>query len=288
MRDMEIIGHRGARGLWPENTLDGFAATIALGIGTIELDVGLTADGVSVITHDPALNPDITRTADGAWLPAPGPLIRSLTAAQLNGYDVGRIRPGSETARRFPDQTPRDGAGIPSLAAVLAACPATRFFIEVKSHPDHPGRTFGPSEMVEALVRVIDAAGAAAHVVVQSFDWRCQRHLRRTRPDLRLAWLTRPMPDEEARLWWDGPAPSDFAGSVAAVLAAEGAETWTPEHGQIDAPALAQARAASLKVVPWTVNDPARMRRLAGLGVDGIITDRPDIAQKVLKPADAR
>ena len=78
-----LIGHRGARGLFPENTLEGFAAAAALGLDGIELDVALTADGVPVVCHDPVLNPALARGPDGAWIAAPGPLIHALPEAAL-------------------------------------------------------------------------------------------------------------------------------------------------------------------------------------------------------------
>src|ERR1700760_3341020 len=120
---MQVIGHRGARGLFPENTLQGFLAAAALGVSAFELDVGMTADGVAVVCHDVALNADIARDPSGAWLSSPTPLLRSLTLAELLRYDVGRLRPGSFTASQFPDQKPHDGARVPTLAAVLAALP---------------------------------------------------------------------------------------------------------------------------------------------------------------------
>ena len=107
---MLLIGHRGARGLFPENTMDGFRRALALGVDGIEIDVAITADGVPVVSHDPALNPDITRL-NGEWLPARGPLIRDLRADELAAYDVGRIRPGSRYAALYLDQEPSDGAG---------------------------------------------------------------------------------------------------------------------------------------------------------------------------------
>src|ERR1700733_14737488 len=109
-RPIDIQGHRGARALFPENTLEGFLAASALGVEAFELDVGMTADGVVVVSHDPALNPDITRDASGAWLTGRGPTIRSLTHAALCDFDVGRIRPGSRTSLLFPGQVPHDGA----------------------------------------------------------------------------------------------------------------------------------------------------------------------------------
>ncbi len=109
-RRIELQGHRGARGLFPENTLVGFAGALAIGVDAIELDVAVTADDVVVVTHDPRLNPDITRTGDGTWLGQAGPAIRSLRAADLRHYDVGRIRPDCAYATLFPDQRPHDGA----------------------------------------------------------------------------------------------------------------------------------------------------------------------------------
>lgn len=102
----DLQGHRGARGLAPENTLAAFERALAEGVTTLELDVGLSADDVPVVLHDPALPPDMARGADGRWLTAPTPLLRRLTLAELQAYDVGRARPGSATARAFPKQRP--------------------------------------------------------------------------------------------------------------------------------------------------------------------------------------
>ncbi len=97
-RRIDLHGHRGARGLFPENTLVGFAGALAIGVDVLELDVAMTADDVVVVTHDPRLNPDITRTRTAPGSTAPGAAIRSLRAAELAGYDVGRIRPDSAYA----------------------------------------------------------------------------------------------------------------------------------------------------------------------------------------------
>src|ERR687891_2818089 len=112
---VDIQGHRGARGHAPENTLAGFERALAIGVTTLELDVGVTRDGVVVIHHDRGLNPDIARGPDGQWISLAGPLIKDVTFVELQRYDVGRIRPGSEYARRFPHQKPIDGTRIPRL-----------------------------------------------------------------------------------------------------------------------------------------------------------------------------
>jgi glycerophosphoryl diester phosphodiesterase len=285
MRRIDLHGHRGARGLFPENTLAGFAGALAIGVDVLELDVAVTADDVVVVTHDPRLNPDITRTRNGTWLDAPGVAIRSLRAGQLNDYDVGRIRPDSAYATLHPAQVPHDGATIPTLADVLRVDPSVRFNIELKTFPWHPGLALDGAAMADAVVAVADAQGAADRIIVQSFDWRGPRRLRRTRPDIDLAWLTSAALLAGVRVWWDGPLPADFGGSVARAVAAEGGRTWGPEHDDLTEETLAEAHALGLRVVPWTVNRPRDMRRLIRWGVDGLITDRPDLARAVLTEA---
>ncbi len=285
MRRIDLHGHRGARGLFPENTLAGFAGALAIGVDVLELDVAVTADDVVVVTHDARLNPDITRTRNGTWLDAPGATIRSLRAGQLADYDVGRIRPDSGYANLHPVQVPRDGATIPTLADVLRVDPSVRFNIELKTSPWHPGLTIDGAAMADAVVAVADAMGVADRIIVQSFDWRGPRRLRRTRPDIDVAWLTCAALMAGARVWWDGPLPADFGGSVARAVAAEGGRTWGPEHDDLTEEALAHAHALGLRVVPWTVNRPGDMRRLIRWGVDGLITDRPDLAREVLAEA---
>jgi glycerophosphoryl diester phosphodiesterase len=101
-RSIELHGHRGARGLFPENTLAGVAGALEIGVDTLEVDVAMTLDGVVVVSHDPALNPDITRTSDGAWLARHGPLKRSLRAAELRATMSG----ASGLAARMPHSFP--------------------------------------------------------------------------------------------------------------------------------------------------------------------------------------
>jgi len=275
-----LQGHRGARGLFPENTIEGFRAALALGLDGIELDVGMTADGVPVVSHDLLLNPDIARGAEGAWLSEAGPALHDLTLEALSAFDVGRLRPGSAYAAQFPQQRPVDGARIPTLRDALRIDGVPRFVIELKTDPRFPDRTVSPELLADATLAVVDTAGAASRIDLESFDWRGPRHVRRTRPDIRLAWLTRPETERDAHLWWGGPVPADFGGSVPRAVAAEGGSIWAPEHAALTADLVAEAHALGLMVLPWTVNDPAAMRRLIGWGVDGLITDRPDLAPR--------
>ncbi len=284
-RGFDLQGHRGARGLFPENTLEGFRAALAIGVDTFELDVGLTADGIAVVHHDPALNPDVARGLDGAWLTPPTPLLHDLTLVALQQYDVGRLRPGSAYAARNPEQLPHDGARIPRLDAVLRVDPAVRFNLEMKTDPPHPSHTVDASTLADAVMAEVDAAGILSRVTVESFDWRGPRHLRRTRPEVRLAWLTTAETVRNAAVWWGGPQPADFGGSVARAVAAEGGPIWAADQTDLTAAMVREAHDLGLQIVPWTVNQPERMRRLIAWGVDGLITDRPDLARIVMHEA---
>jgi glycerophosphoryl diester phosphodiesterase len=285
MRGFELQGHRGARGLFPENTLAGFAAALAIGVSSFELDVAITADSVPVVSHDPRLNPEITRDAGGAWLRAPGPAIRTLGLAELRAYDVGRIDPASAYAARYPEQRAFDGAAIPTLADVLRVNRHVRFNVEIKSLPRPSEVTLSGPEMAEAALRVADDFAVTPRIWIESFDWSGPRHIRRLRPEIALAWLTSSAYRDEVRRWWDGPAPEDFGNSIPRAVAAEGGGTWAPDARDLSESEVGEAHALGLKVLPWTVNDPLEMARLIAWGVDGLITDRPDLARTVMEAA---
>jgi glycerophosphoryl diester phosphodiesterase len=282
----ELQGHRGARGLFPENTIEGFAAAVALGVDAVELDVAVTADGVPVVFHDAALSGDIVRGPDGAWLAGQGPLVRSLTLAELARFDVGRLRPGSRYAAAHPKQVARDGARVPTLQAVFEAITGARIDAELKTLPDRPDATVPPAEMAEHALAVAAACDALGRLDVRSFDWRGLRHVRAACPGVALTFLTSARTVMQARLWWDGPRPADFGGSVARAVAAESpAACWAPEHRTLHEEEVREAQSLGLRVVPWTVNEVADIGRLIAWGVDGICTDRPDLALQAMAEA---
>ena len=292
---IEIQGHRGARGLLPENTIPAFEHAIELGVDVLELDLGLTRDGVPVVHHDRGLNPDRTRDATGAWLKGPGPLIGTLDLAELSEFDVGRAAPGSETAERFPGQVPRDGARIPALADVLAlgrrpGAGGVRFNLEAKVTPLAPGETAGPREFARAVITVLHAEGMLDRVNVQSFDWRVLFEARSLAPELptvcltaEQSWLDNVQRGRPGSSPWTAGLDVDAAGgSVPRLVEAAGCRGWSPYHRDLTAEALAEAHALGLKVVVWTVNEVGEMSALARMGVDGIITDYPDRAIEAL------
>jgi glycerophosphoryl diester phosphodiesterase len=280
----DLQGHRGARGLAPENTLAGFAAALRIGVDTLELDLAITRDGVVVISHDPRLNPDLTRDASGNWITAPGPAINTLSLGELQRYDVGRLQPGTRYAQRYPQQLPADGERIPTLAALFQKVKAlgadhVRFNIEIKQTPLEPGLTPQPEAFARAVLAVVREHGMGQRVTVQGFDWRSLQAMRALAPEIPIAALTVRqsfLDNLTDPRWTAGLKLADHGGSVPRLVKALGAAVWSPYHLELDAGSLAEAKALGLKVIPWTVNEPAQIEPLLGLGVDGIITDHPE------------
>lgn len=294
-RAFDLQGHRGARGLWPENTLGGFERTLALGVDTFELDVAMTRDGVVVISHDPQLNPDHTRDATGRFLAHSGPVICAVDYAELVRYDVGRIQPGSSYERAHPQQQPLDGERIPRLADLFELVEslggrALRFNIEVKVFPLQPELTAPPEPFTRALLAVIDAAGMAARSTIQCFDWRVLNLVQRLAPGVATGALTDQQGDDDTLClgaaapspWLGGLDARQFGGSVPRLAKASGAGTWSPDYLDLSAAQASEAHELGLLVVPWTVNDPADMRRILAMNVDGMISDRPDLLRAAL------
>jgi glycerophosphoryl diester phosphodiesterase len=287
---IDLQAHRGGRALQPENTLSAFSNAVEIGVTTLELDIGLTADDVLVISHDTALNPNHTRDASGAFLRAKGPPIRTLTLAQLQAYDVGLIDPASGYGKPFPKQLSHDGERIPTLAALferMQALGATqvRFNIETKVDPTRPSETASPEQMVRALLSEIDKAGVAQRVTVQSFDWRSLALVGDSAPQLPRAYLTSAGTLKDSR-WTAGLRIEDFGSAPRMVKAAagdaRGPVIWSPAFSDLTPELVKQAHALGLSVLPWTVNERADMARLMDWGVDGLITDDPAILRDLM------
>jgi glycerophosphoryl diester phosphodiesterase len=265
----DLQGHRGARGLAPENTLQAFATALSIGVTTLELDTGVTKDGVVVIHHDRRLNPDIARGPDGRWVEAPAPLIHELSFEELRRYDVGRLRPGSKIAEQFPDQQPADGARVPALAELFelvekAGNTTVRFSIETKLGPQAPEETLAPEPFARAVIGEIRKAGLEERTSIQSFDWRTLQVVEREAPAIATVYLTGRKRD---------------GGSQPKAVHAAGGRIWSPYFVEMDSASVVEARALGLRVIPWTVNEPAAIERVLDLGVDGLITDFPDRAR---------
>jgi glycerophosphoryl diester phosphodiesterase len=290
---LDIQGHRGARGLAPENTLAAFAKALAIGVSTLEMDCAITRDGVVVVSHDAALNPDITRGADGHWLEKTGPAIRILAYTELQRFDVGRLNPSNDYAKRWPEQQPVDGTRIPRLSDVFALVKKSgnetvRFNIETKISPLEPDQTAGPEEFARKLVAAIRAGGMARRATIQSFDWRTLQVVQKEAPEIATVYLTVEkgfmdsiQADKPASPWTAGFHVSRYGGSIPRMVKAAGGAGWSPYYAETTREQVKEAQSLELKVVVWTVNEPADMRRLIDWGVDGIISDYPDRLRRV-------
>jgi glycerophosphoryl diester phosphodiesterase len=287
---LDLQAHRGGRGLRPENTLAAFENAIRLGVTTLELDIAITADGVAVISHEPALYPGTARDADGRWLKEPGPLIHALTLAEVQRYDIGRLNPELAYGKPFASQQAVDGQRIPTLASLFALVKQlgandVQFDIETKVFPHRPNDTVTPEVFVDTLLAAIRAAGMSERVMIQSFDWRTLALVRRLEPAMRTVYLTiesRNSNNVQDPAWTAGRIARDYP-SVPAMIKAAGGRIWAPNYNNIDATSAQRAHDVGLQLVPWTVNEAADMRRLIDWGVDGIITDYPDRLREVMR-----
>ena len=285
----DLQAHRGGRGLAPENTLTAFANAMAIGVTTLELDVGITRDGVVVVSHDRRLNPDIIRDANGVHLADKGPLLSALTFAELQRFDAGRIKPGSNYEQSFAQQKGVDGERIPTLQALfdLAEKRGARdlwFNIETKISPNAPSDTLPPEPFVRALIAEIRNAGLTRRATIQSFDWRTLQIAQKEAPEIVTVHLSSQQGASDtvqvgrpgASPWLAGFDVDDFAGSVARAVKAAGGTVWSPNYRDITEALVRDAQSLGLKVLPWTVNDEADLARLLDWKVDGIITDYPN------------
>jgi glycerophosphoryl diester phosphodiesterase len=287
----DLEAHRGGRGLLPENTLPAFANALSMGVDTLELDVGITADGAVVISHERGLNPDLARDANGDYVAAPGTPFVKLRLDEVRTYDVGQIRPDSAYAKQFPDQRAVPGTRIPLLKELFALVrksgnTCVRFNIETKIDPNHPDESPDPSSFVTRLMDLIEAEGFSDRVVIQSFDWRTLQLVQQRAPNIPTVYLTLQRGSastialDKATNWMAGFNPGDHRGSLPRTIKAAGGAIWSPYFGDINAALVAEAHALGLRVVVWTVNKPEDMARMIEIGVDGIISDRPDLLRK--------
>jgi glycerophosphoryl diester phosphodiesterase len=292
----DLQGHRGARGLHPENSLEGFRETLALGVTTLEMDLGLTRDDVLVVHHDSRLHPDIARGPDDEWIEPPTPALRDLTFSELQSFDLGRLRPGSSYAKRFPRQQGREGVRAPRLTDVIREAERIcagriRYNVETKLTPAEPRLTASPAAFADAVVRILRASRVTSRAMVQSFDWRTLQRVRQLAPELETACLTNEDPDGDTiqrgrpghSPWTAGLDVDDFDGSVPRLVQAAGCRVWSPRYRDLDAADLVIARKLGVRVIPWTVNEPKDIDEMLDLGIDGIISDRPDLVRIAMR-----
>ncbi len=274
LHDLDLQGHRGARGLLPENSIAGFIKALELGMTTLEMDVVVSQDSQLVVSHEPWMSHHICSHPDGT--PVTEPEEAGLRLFQMTYTEIQTFDCGQRGNPRFPTQTPQPmhkpllRTVIDTVEATLSArnLPLVGYNIETKSRPsgdhtDHPG----PEAFAALLYHALQEADMLERVIVQSFDVRTLQAMR----------------------WLDDGVPLALligeAGVLEDQLAALGfvPEIYSPYHALVDADLVAAVRTKGMRLIPWTVNEPEAMERLHTLGVDGLITDYPDRAQFLLE-----
>jgi glycerophosphoryl diester phosphodiesterase len=277
----EIHGHRGARALRPENTLPGLAYAISLGVDAIEFDVTLTADGGLILAHDLIVEAatilDTGPAARGDPLfPYVGKPWRSLTLEQIATLDAGDRRPPAPYEDTF---TAIPGTAVPALDEVcsLVGMPGARpvtLAVELKSHPSWPDADV--RELTCSALDTLARHQLTGRARILGFDWRVLRAAADRAPGVPRVALVESRTWVPGSAWLAGLDPDDT--TCLATAARDAGAAWLSPPDQMTSAALVAAtHEAGLRIVVWTVNEPARMTELIEMGVDGIVTDRPDL-----------
>lgn len=267
----EIIGHRGARGLFPENTVEGFINTVKLGVRSLELDVVISKDSQVVVSHEPWMHYKFCTEPDGSRVKMKAQHnIYKMNYAEVKKYDCGK-----RGHRDFPRQQPAP-AHKPLLSETIAAIeayakenniPPVEYIVEIKSHDKTDGIFHPHPQPYAQLVHdELKKLNINERIIVKSFDVRPLQELHRIDPGIRIGLLVANLASVEKNVKKLGFTPY----------------TYNPSHRIVRPKTVEQAHRMGMKVMVWTVNTGEEISRAAGLGVDGIITDYPDVALKVL------
>ena len=246
-----VHGHRGARAVLPENTLPAFEYAISVGADMLELDLAVTKDNVLVVSHDPAINRKVCKGPEGESR------IRFLTLAEVKAFDCGAV-----ANPEFPKQKAVPGTRIPTFEEVLALAPkgSFGFNVETKVDPKKPELSPDPETFSKQVVEAVRKSGLEKRVVVQSFDFRTLKAIRKIAPEIRLCALYGGLPKDLVKI-------SAEAGGVPMVA---------PHHLLVSKGKVKKAHEKGLRVIPWTPNTPGAWDKMIKAGVDEIITDDPE------------
>ena len=267
----DIQGHRGARGLRPENSVPAFLLALDSGVTTVELDVAITKDGQVVVSHEPWMSAAICLDSTGNGYTEKEE--KKFNIYQMTYDDIARFDCGSKGNDRFPQQA-KIKVSKPLLRDVIVAVEnhiksyasyEVDYNIEIKSSPEGDKKFHPPVEEFSDLVyQLVDEYIPLDRVVIQSFDFRVLKYWHRKYPDIRLAALVENTKSIDANLEDLGFKPS----------------TYSPNFKLLSREKVSYLHQQKIRVIPWTVNEISEMLSLKGMGVDGLITDYPDRARK--------
>lgn len=288
---IRVVGHRGARGILPENSIVGFDFALSIGVDLLEFDVLLTADDVPVITHNHELHGSAVRGPDGKFLNGERPRVASLRMEEMAQFDVGRLDGATEYGGRFPDQAQLDGVRVPRLTELLQLVSQPKYanaclMLELKSDPELAHDSEARERIVSTVCNEVRAAGLTDRTLLHSFDWALLAECRRQAPDMPVSFLTQlhESPDDvgedSAILITPDLVRPDI--SVPDEVSRAGGSLWCPHFSEITAGDLARARELDLCVAVWTVNETADIDAMIDMHVDAIVTDYPGRVQRRL------
>jgi glycerophosphoryl diester phosphodiesterase len=288
---IRVVGHRGARGVLPENSMIGFDFSLSIGVPLLEFDVVLTADEVPVITHNHRLHASSFRDTNGLFLSGAEPKVSSLTFEQIQQFDIGRLDGHSAYGQRFPDQAQLDGVRVPRLTDLLDLVTEPKYgaaylMLELKSDPDLADDALYREKFVWRVLQEVRAKGLSSRAVLHSFDWNLLEECQRQAPDMPLSYLTQ-LPENEDDVGEDSSKAvcPDFRGrrdEIPLLVKQAGGSLWCPYYADVTAENVALAKEIGLCVAVWTVNEHEDIGRMIDLHVDAIVSDYPGRVQRHL------
>lgn len=292
----QIYSHRTFSGLYPESSLIGIEESLKLGVDFIDMDIVLNRDQTLMVTHDACLHEDLVRDKNKTFLQQNDLLVKKLSTEQLKQFDIGQVRPGSPTSKEFPERKSYENVKIPTLEEAITTIlqsplgTHTNLQIEIKANPYKPSDTFPVSQIIKQLIKVLKKYPIQDKVEIQSFNWKALALLQKELPSVKTAYLHQNPPLMEGSssiildpIWTDGYLPKDYDNSIPKMIKSLGGAVWGPSHLLVTKKLVEEAHQYGLKVVPWTVDDKETMKYLIDCGVDGIITNRPDLLKDILK-----
>ena len=278
---IKIYGHRGARGVLPENTLESFKYLFENNIRAYETDILISKDNIPVITHDFKLDPSYTKDVNGNWIEDENIKIIDLTYEEILKYDVGTLNKLSRYGRKFINQKSLDNQKIPKLSDLLKLSSDNDFDdllinLEIKSTPIEEGLTPSPEEMVKIVIDEVSRSNLSDKIIYSSFDWRVLREIKERDPKIPRAHLTSGANGKiyDKSPWLDfTPLHSEV--ELPKLIKALGGSAWHPNYKDVNKEIIEISRNEGLPVNVWTVNKEQDMLRMIDYGVDGIMTDYP-------------
>lgn len=270
MHPLDKEGHRGCRGLMPENTIAAMKKAVDLGVTTLEMDAVITKDGQVILSHEPFFNHEITTKPGGGFVKEEEE--KSLNVYRMTYDEVKTFDVGLKPHPRFPQQQ-KAAAVKPLLRDVIDSiksyckqkrAPFPQWNIETKTQPQTDGVYHpAPAEFVETLMGVIKEKGLEKNVIIQSFDFRTLQYLHRHYPQLRTAMLVE---DFDKRSLDELLTALGFTPTI-----------FSPAQELVNKEIVEHCHQKGIQVIPWTVNKVEQMKNLVALGVDGLISDYPDL-----------